>query len=47
MIYLLIHILGIEINRHVEKSVNKHVDNYHKSAIAANLYLIAYESGSK
>jgi hypothetical protein len=47
MICLLKHILVIEIHRHVEKSVNKHVDNYRKSAIATNLYLIAYESGSK
>jgi len=43
MICLLKHILGIEIHRHVEKVVDKHVDNYRKSSIVTNLYLIAYD----
>jgi hypothetical protein len=38
----LIHILEIEIHRHVEKVVDKHVDNRRKYAIVTNLYLIAY-----
>lgn len=42
-ICLLIHVLGIEIHRIVEKVVDKHVDKSRKYSIVTILYLIAYD----